>query len=248
VALGLWDLGYRNLTGFDFAGELLDQARSLAAVRGAGAVTFVEADATRLERSAWAFPQLFGGAAFMFNGLMQIPGRRLRRRALRGLRRLCAPGAPLVFTTHDRDASPREREHWGREALLWKRGGQDPRLIQFGDRYFEDESGRTFMHLPDRPEILEDLAATGWTHEFDAMRAELARESQPVREFSDECRFWVARRPAVSFQTEATDRPRRRNRIPARAAAPPISNAHVEGSGTGVKLTKRSLPDWDAKK
>ena len=27
----------------------------------------------------------------------------------------------------------------------------------FGDRYFEDEVGRTFMHLPDRAEILADL-------------------------------------------------------------------------------------------
>ena len=50
------------------------------------------------------------------------------------------------------------------------------------------------MHLPDRAEILADLAATGWTHEFDAMRTELAKESRPVLDFSDECRFWVARR------------------------------------------------------
>jgi hypothetical protein len=71
---------------------------------------------------------------------------------------------------------------------------QDPRLVEFGDRYFEDESGRTFMHLPDRPEILADLAATGWAHKFDALRREVARESRAVREFSDECRFWIARK------------------------------------------------------
>ena len=68
------------------------------------------------------------------------------------------------------------------------------RLVEFGDRYFEDESGRTFMHLPDRAEILADLAATGWKHGFDAMRAEVAVESRAVRDFSDECRFWVAHR------------------------------------------------------
>ena len=35
VTLGLWALGYRQITAFDFAAELLDQARSLAAERGA---------------------------------------------------------------------------------------------------------------------------------------------------------------------------------------------------------------------
>jgi len=30
ATLGLWDAGYRNLTAFDFAEELLDQARTLA--------------------------------------------------------------------------------------------------------------------------------------------------------------------------------------------------------------------------
>ena len=50
------------------------------------------------------------------------------------------------------------------------------------------------MHLPDRDEILADLAATGWRHEFDALRREVAREPAAVRDFSDECRFWAARR------------------------------------------------------
>ena len=35
--LGLWQLGYRELTAFDFAEELLDQARSLAAEHGESA-------------------------------------------------------------------------------------------------------------------------------------------------------------------------------------------------------------------
>ena len=110
------------------------------------------------------------------------------------MHRVCAPDAPLLFTTHDRDHSPAERVLWRLEATRWARGEQDLRLVEFGDRYFEDEAGRTFMHLPDRAEILADLAATGWTHAFDALRAEVAAESRAVHEFSDECRFWVARR------------------------------------------------------
>ncbi|HWA86964.1 MAG TPA: class I SAM-dependent methyltransferase, partial [Opitutus sp.] len=102
---------------------------------------------------------------------------------------------PLLFTTHDRNATPTERALWRLEAARWQRGEQDPCLVEFGDRYFEEAGvGRTFMHLPDRTEILDDLAATGWQHAFDAMRAEIARESRAVRDFSDECRFWVAHR------------------------------------------------------
>jgi SAM-dependent methyltransferase len=192
VTLGLWELGYRHLTAFDFAEELVDQARALAEERGAS-IPIHHADATRaLARVVGA--QLLDGALFMFNGLMQIPGRANRRSALKNLAAVCRPGAPLLFTTHDRDHSRVERASWKLEALRWEQGKQDPRLVEFGDRYFEDDIGRTFMHLPDRAEILEDLAATGWTHDYDVMRRELVRESRAVVDFSDECRFWAARR------------------------------------------------------
>lgn len=212
VTVAMWQLGYRNLTGFDFARELVDQAVSLAAERHAEGIVFLHADATDLSRchllddspdlagaqgqtkGCHLMDDRFAGALFLFNGLMQIPGREHRRAALRELQRVCQPGAPLLFTTHDREHSPTERALWRLETLRWVRGEQDPRLLEFGDRYFEDEAGRTFMHLPDRREILEDLAATGWRHEFDQMRSSIARESRAVRDFADECRFWVARK------------------------------------------------------
>jgi len=193
ATLGLWDAGYQNLTAFDFATELLDQARSLAAARAAPAIRFVHADATALKKCHLISDTTYGGALFLFNGLMQIPGRENRRTALRGLHELCRPGAPLLFTTHDREQNQVERALWRLEALRWERGEQDPRLLEFGDRYFEEAgTGRTFMHLPDRAEILADLAASGWTHTYDALRKVVAKESRAVRDFSDECRFWVA--------------------------------------------------------
>jgi SAM-dependent methyltransferase len=193
VVVGLWELSYRNLTAFDFAEELIDQASSLASERGGGEIAFHLADARDFaSKKGWEGE--FDGALFMFNGLMQIPGREDRRRALAQLHRACRAGAPLLFSTHDRNSSAFEREFWRPEAQRWSAGTQDPRLLEFGDRYFEDAAGRTFMHLPDRAEVLEDLAATGWSHEFDQMRHALARESKSVREFADECRFWLARR------------------------------------------------------
>lgn len=204
VSVAMWDMGYRDLTAFDFAEELLDQARCLATERGATGVKFFHADATRLgerddKRSSSSEDNGltqggFEGALFMFNGLMQIPGRANRRRALQGLASLCRQGAPFLFTTHDRNSSRTEQALWKLETVRWEQGRQDARLVEFGDRYFEDDAGRVFMHLPDRQEILEDLQATGWTHHYDELRKRLCKESKAVEDFSDECRFWCALR------------------------------------------------------
>jgi SAM-dependent methyltransferase len=141
---------------------------------------------------------LFAGACFMFNGLMQIPGRENRKRALRKIHALCRPGARFLLTTHDRNDDPGDRPYWADEEKRWAGGGQDPRLVDFGDRWFEnDHGGHTFMHLPARAEVLEDLAATGWVPQFDAMRRQVAPESAAVRAFSDECRFWLAQKEPV---------------------------------------------------
>lgn len=193
VAVGLWHLGYRRVTGFDFAEEMVEQARNLAVEQGIDGLVFSVADATQLPRR-FDGGEGFEGALFLFNGLMQIPGREQRRKAMRELHRVCARGAIFIFTSHDRESDPAERAAWARESVRWERGEQDPRLVEFGDRYFAHEHGQTFMHLPVRREILEDLEATGWTSVADHLRDELARERRAVREFSDNCRFWIARK------------------------------------------------------
>lgn len=198
VAVGLWHQGYRHITAFDFAAELVEQAQNLAEEQGITGISFFQADATQPillpppTPGAAATPA-FDGALFMFNGLMQIPGRENRRAAMRQLHRVCRPGAHFIFTTHDRE-DPADLKEWAKEAERWARGEQNPRLLEFGDRYFSDDTGNTFMHLPTRAEVLEDLTATGWTHEHDRTRNELASETPKVRNFSDNCRFWVARK------------------------------------------------------
>ena len=213
VAVGLWHQGYHRITAFDFAQELVEQAENLAQEQGISGLHFLQADATKLAvavasgdpkatqpnpgTAAGNGPffenESFDGALFMFNGLMQIPGRENRQAAMRGLHRLCRTGSHFIFTTHDRE-DPKDIKEWAKEAALWAKGEQNQRLLEFGDRYFSDETGNTFMHLPDRKEVLEDMAGTGWVHVFDSTRNELASETPKVRNFSDNCRFWAARK------------------------------------------------------
>ncbi len=193
VAVGLWHQGYHHVTAFDFASELVEQAENLAREHGITGLTFLQADATQLSECHIIDDTRYDGVLFMFNGLMQIPGRENRRTALHELHRVCRPGAHFIFTTHDRE-DPKDVAEWAKEAERWAKGEQNPRLLEFGDRYFTDETGNTFMHLPDRQEVLEDMAATGWLHVHDRTRNELASETPKVRNFSDNCRFWVARK------------------------------------------------------
>ncbi len=190
--LGLWNS--EKIHAFDFAEELCAQAQSLFIERKVGkAITLFHADARKVANHPDVEGLQFDAALFMFNGLMQIPHKRNRRAALRSIRACCKPGAPLIFTSHDRDHSKLERFMWKREAKLWLTNRQDPALVEFGDRYFEDDLGRTLMHLPVREEILEDLKATGWDHEWDGMRRTISKEPRAVREFPNERRFWVAK-------------------------------------------------------
>jgi hypothetical protein len=58
----------------------------------------------------------------------------------------------------------------------------------------EEEGRLMFIHIPDRREILECLAAEELEWMEDALRPGVAQEPPTVREASADCRFWAARR------------------------------------------------------
>jgi len=189
IAFGLHRLGYRKVFATDVSRKMVGRGRAMAdslgkevafGVQDARALTFGDA--------------VFDGVIFGFNGLMQIPGRENRRQALREIARVLRPSARFVFTGHDRQADKRQ-SYWKEERKLWRSGRQDSRLDDFGDVIGDTPFGEMFIHVPIREEIEEDLRVSGLELEVDALRSQLANEPAVVRQFSDECRFYVARKP-----------------------------------------------------
>lgn len=192
IAFGLWELGFHRLIGTDLSREMITAARRLAAKLDY-AVPLRVADATAL-----AFEdEMFDGAIFGFNGLMQIPGRELRRQALREMLRVVRPGGRAVITTHDRSVGAPEG-FWAEEEARWLAGAQDKRLVELGDRLMTSDHGEIFIHIPTRDEVMADLEAAGWRLLEDAMRSTIQTEPADVESFAVDCRFWVVEKPAVS--------------------------------------------------
>lgn len=189
IAIGLSELGYRHVMGIEISSEMAKEARRIARLLELS-VHFRHGDATNLDFE----DGLFDGAIFGFNGLMQIPGREVRRMALREIWRVVQPGGALVFTSHDRQ-SPRHRKFWRNELVRWNNGKQKPELLEFGDKWERTEYGMLFIHVPAPEEVREDLLATGWKPEWDKLRSAIAVESPQTKKFSDDCLFWVARKP-----------------------------------------------------
>ncbi len=190
IAIGLWELGYQHILGVDYSKEMIREARRINQVQEYG-ISFQVGDALALK-----FPDNhFEGAIFGFNGLMQIPGRENRRQAMREIHRILVPGSWFVFTSHDREAHG-NRAFWKQQKALWESGKQDPRLEMFGDLYHEMvEGGWMYIHSPVPAEIREDAKTTGFRVEADVLRSQFCNEPPAVRDFSDDCRFWIWQKP-----------------------------------------------------
>ena len=192
IAFGLYELSYRNLLATDYARAMVAKTRDLAK-RLDYTIHCRLADATRLDFE----DEIFDGAIFGFNGLMQIPESVQRERALKEVFRVLRPGAWFVFTTHDRDCST-HRDFWEAETLRWEYGTEKPELEDFGDRAELTDHGIHFMHVPTVSEMQLLLNKVGFHIEVSVMRSELGKESVEVEAFSDDCRFWIVKKPEAS--------------------------------------------------
>ena len=189
ITIGLHDLGYSNLTATDLCPTMVKEFRRISGCLNIK-VPSKQADATQIPYG----DESFDGVIYGFNGLMQIPGSENRQQAVHEIYRILRPGGKFVFTTHDRDHW-QHKEFFKKEALKWRKGKQQEDLLEFGDMYMETELGKLFIHAPSVPDVLNMLSNAGFKTEWHRFRSKIANEPQNVREFADDCRFWVVRKP-----------------------------------------------------
>lgn len=191
IAFGLHELGYTNIMATDYSPEMIKRARHLSTLLEYN-IPLRVCDATDLEFE----DNVFDGAIFGFNGLMQIPQAAQREQALNEIFRVIRSGAWFVFTSHDRDRSP-HRSFWIQEERRWQQAEQSTELDDFGDRTETTDDGEHYMHVPSAQEMEVILERVGFRIEATVMRSEIAHESPAVDDFSDDCRFWAVQKPEV---------------------------------------------------
>ncbi|AGB41415.1 methylase involved in ubiquinone/menaquinone biosynthesis [Halobacteroides halobius DSM 5150] len=191
TTFNLYEMGYTNIVGLDLTFEMIEEARKINK-KDETNIDFVVGDATNLKFDDCFFDY----ALFSFNGIMQIPKKENRIKALKEIRRVLKENGIFIFTTHDRKSNEKFKEVWEKEKKLWKAGKQDTRLYEYGDKIIESENKNRdlFIHFPNREEVLECLDETNWELVEDFYRADLFEEDQKVKEFSTECRFWVVKK------------------------------------------------------
>ena len=188
VSVSLYLSGYKNIIGLDMAEKQIECARQ-----------YIESKEYQIDYrvgNAVALPfvdESFNAVIFSFNGLMTIPDIHRRQKAIGEVNRVLIKHGIFIFTTHDRDIS-KQSELWLEERVRWDNSEQDTRMYDFGDRVFIHGDEETFLHVPSRSEVMGMLELSGFDVVYTEMRSDICDEPPEVIRFSDECRFWVAKK------------------------------------------------------
>ena len=52
-----------------------------------------------------------------------------------------------------------------------------------------------YIHVTEVDELRAELKQVGFAVEGDFLRSKIANESERTKKYSDECRFWICRKP-----------------------------------------------------
>ena len=67
-------------------------------------------------------------------------------------------------------------------------------MDDFGDRFESTDMGDVYIHVPDQASMEALVQDVGFQVEIVVPRSIIANEDPNVREFSDDCAFWILRK------------------------------------------------------
>jgi hypothetical protein len=92
----------------------------------------------------------------------------------------------------DRDSKAEFNSFWEAEYHRWQMGDNDRRFDEFGDIVFKNKDELDqFIHIPTQEEVLSLLKTYGFQLIHKSFREDIVPESSSVKQFADECLFWV---------------------------------------------------------
>jgi ubiquinone/menaquinone biosynthesis C-methylase UbiE len=190
VPIGIYKMGITSVEGLDITQAMIDSAREIVTQLGYN-IPFSVGNAIALPFDE----SRFSGVILPYNVLMHIPGANNRIKALEQIYRVLIQNGYLIFTTHnDRYSNEIYHTFWEEEKKRWNTSTQDVRLVEYGDRFVEDKNSVIYMHFSTHEEVTESLKSVGFSVVDSFMRSALCNESEIVKNFSDDCRFWIAKK------------------------------------------------------
>ncbi len=191
TTVALVENGWSNIIGVDLSERMIESASKISKEHGLN-IAFEAGDATDLRFAE----NEFDAVLFSYNGLMCIPKRENRVKAMMEIFRVLKKDGLFIFTTHDNDIVPEQfRQFWIDEKIRWENGTQDKKLYEFGDIITSEKEGDVFiMHIALPKDVNQMFKETGFNLLETAMRSEIAEENEAVKGCSGECRFWVVRK------------------------------------------------------
>lgn len=185
TTIPLYNRGYKDIIGLDIAEEMIKSAKSLC-----NNIDFVIGDATNLEYDSGTFDK----AIFSFNGLMLIPRRESRLKALKEINRVLKKEGYFIFSTPYLD-NKLESKFWTSEETKWQQGDYDRRLYEFGDLLMDDlDIEEIFIHIPKISEVRECLNEAGFDVVEYLPRLNICLEEENIEEQLDDGLFWIAKK------------------------------------------------------
>lgn len=185
TTFNLHNLGYKNIEASDFSIKMIEKAEEINQENNYKIKFLVDnIISTKLQESSYDF------ALFSYNGIMQIPGRQNRNKAIKSIEKILKDNGIFIFTTPDRDEVP-WKSYWIKEKERWNSNKQNTRLIDFGDVIFKEEQREFYLHFPIQNEVMSLFNNTGFSLIYSEMRDKIIQEEDIVKDFSANCRFWV---------------------------------------------------------